>query len=330
MRRKAVKTHYYWRKKRIAWVFIIIAVLLLIPVPILTLFLFQHVNYKNLESTPPLQKLYKAEDYKLVENVQTIGTADGEYLWCSEIKASRQPRAVVIFMAGVKEPSVTAYYGHAAWLQQKGYTSFLLELRAHGESTGDQLGFGYTEVEDVKAMVKYIKSQEEYKNLPLVVFGTSLGGSVAINAAGQIPEVDGCIAVSPMASMETQLDLLMKSWHIPGFIRAVEVPILKQVLKIVYGADAVENMSPEKQIMNVGDRPVLLMASAGDSVIPAENSFVLQRAWDSADVWVRNSEDHFVLWNNDFNGVANDKEYCDRVIAAILKAVQRHKAYVLK
>ena len=327
-KRKAVKTHFYWRKKRIILLLLIVAFLLLLPVPIFTVFLFHHVNYSTLEGAPDQKRIHTAEEYKLEVNERTISTADGEYLWCAEVPTTREPRAVVIFLSGLTQPSVTAFYGHAQWLQNKGYISFLLEVRAHGESSGNCLGFGYTEIEDLKAMVRYIKLNQEYKDLPLVVYGVSLGGTIALNGVGEIPEIDGCIAVSPMASLDTQLDLLMKEYHIPKFIRAVEVPILKQVMKLVYGKDAVDQMNPISQIQKAGDKADYLMSSSGDRIITAEITCNLHQGWDDPGVWTRDSGDHFVIQDNDFKNIIYDKDYCDRVITALLKSVQYHKTYV--
>lgn len=40
----------------------------------------------------------------------------------------------------------------------------------------------------------------KYKDVPIIVWGTSMGGTMAINAAGEIPEVDGVISCSAFST----------------------------------------------------------------------------------------------------------------------------------
>jgi len=47
---------------------------------------------------------------------------------------------------------------------------------------------GFKEYLDTKAIVKYIKEKQLYNNVPIVVFGLSMGGVVVINSIGEIPD----------------------------------------------------------------------------------------------------------------------------------------------
>ena len=210
--KKGVITDYSWRKKRIILGILIILFILMIPTFLTMIYVYRHVKYLKTRDVDlhPFQAVYTASDFKLTGIPHTITTEDGETLWCSEVEATN-PKCVVIYLTAMKEPSVTYFYGHAAVMKDLNYASFLLEVRAHGESSGRKLGLGYTEVEDVRALVKYIQGVEQYKDLPIVVHGISLGGTIAINAASEIPEVSGCIAMSPFASPDDQLDLILNS-----------------------------------------------------------------------------------------------------------------------
>ena len=194
--KKGVITDYSWRKKRIILWILILLFILMIPTFLTMIYVYRHVKYLKVRDVDlhPLQAVYTSSDFKLTSIQHTIQTEDGESLWCSEVEATN-PKCVVIYLAAMKEPSVTYFYGHAAVMKDLNYASFLLEVRAHGESSGRKLGLGYTEVEDVRALVKYIQGVEQYKGLPIVVHGVSLGGTIAINAVAEIPEVSGCIAM---------------------------------------------------------------------------------------------------------------------------------------
>lgn len=329
MKRKAVKTHYRWRKRRIVYTLGFILMVFLIPAIILSVYVFHRVDYLAVKTPDyPLQNVFSSEDFNLASIGHVIDTEDGETLWCSEIRCNA-PQGVVIYLADLKEPSVTYFYGHAGWMKDKGYSSFLLEVRAHGESSGHKQGLGYTEVEDVKALVSYIRGLDKYKNVPIVVQGVGLGGTIAINAAGQISDVAGCIAMNPYAAADTQIDLKMKDYFIPGFLRFVEKPILHQALRILYGKNTADNINPEVQIVEAGKKPILIISCADDPVVPMENTLVLQKAVSdleesNTEIWVRNSADHYVVFGDDLMGVKNDVEYCNNISGFLGKVVMNY------
>ncbi|MBR4731907.1 MAG: alpha/beta fold hydrolase [Lachnospiraceae bacterium] len=309
--KKGVITDYSWRKKRIILWILIILFILLIPTIVTMLYVFRHVKYLNVEDDAlhPLQAVYKSSKVKIDSITHTLKTSDGEVLWCSEVEADK-PQGVIIYLGAQKEPSVTYFYAHAAWMQKNGYASFLLEVRAHGESSGKKLGLGFTEVEDVRAVVDYIKSVDKYKDLPIVVQGVSLGGSIAINATAEIPEISGCIAMSPFASPDDQWDFYLKEHGIPGFLRDVQRPFTHQAFRWIYGKDVADNMVPKETIKKTGSKPVLVISAKNDPVISIENTFLLQQTKSNAEFWVRDSADHYVIAGNNLMEVSKDKEYC--------------------
>jgi len=282
-----------------------------VPPAVLLAVVHQHIDYRG---NHLLKEVHSATDYGLTETVYTLHTADGETLWCAEV-AAEEPKAAVIFLAGITKPSVTQFYGHAAWLRELGFSSFLLEVRAHGRSSGDRVGLGYTETADVRAAVEYIRSCPEYAEIPLLVWGVSMGGAIALNAFGQIPEINGCIAMSPYASFPMEISSQMERYGVPAPVRAIELWMLDSILEWLYGEEAVTACRPEVQIQNVGDRPVLLIACEKDLVVPVGNTYHLKEKNPAAEVWIRGSSDHFVVKDNDFAAVAEDAEYCGRVLS---------------
>ena len=231
-------------------------------------------------------------------------------------------RCVIIFLAGITKPSVTQFYSHSAWLSEYGFASFLLEVRAHGNSSGHQVGLGYTETEDVRTAVEYIKSRPEYQDVPIVIWGVSMGGAIALNAFGQISDIDACIAMSPYASFESEIDLAMKQYWIPKPLRAIENQLLEWILDGIYGSEVVDTFSPEVQIQNAGGRPLFLVACTEDGTVPVENAFILREKAPDADFWLRDSKDHFVVNGNNFTQVRNDTEYCEKMLNWLDKAVE--------
>ena len=302
----------------------ILLTVFLIPPAVLMAVIHQHVDYRG---NIPLKEVYTASAYGLQETVHTLKTTDGEELWCAEITAE-DPKAAVIFLAGITKPSVTQFYGHAAWLREYGVASLLLEVRAHGASTGSRIGLGYTETADVQAAVEYLRNCPEYQELPMLIWGVSMGGAIALNAFGQLGEIDGCIAMSPYATFPMEIETQMQRYGVPKPIRNIELWMLDRILEKLYGAEIVRNISPEKQIQNAGKRAVLLIACEGDRVVPVGNTYRLKQKNPDAKVWIRASKDHFVVNDNDFDRFRQDEEYCSYVLGwmqgqGFLEAQQR-------
>lgn len=270
-----------------------------------------------------LQDVYSADEFGLEEKVHTLSSENGN-LWVSEIPCEH-PSAVIIYVSGIMQPSVTYFYPHAKLMLEKNYASFLLEVNSHGRSDGNRLGLGYTEVEDVKAVIDYIYTEKTYENVPIILQGVSMGGAIVLNSFGEIPEVAGCIAMSPYASFENELDLLMQSYHIPKFLRSYELFFMKGALCLNYGKERVETRKPILEIQKAGDRPVSIIACQFDSSVPVQNTHALSSVAPNAMVWIRPSWEHFIVEGCNFVRVAEDNEYCDFIFARIEEIISSAK-----
>ena len=180
--------------KRIICIFIGVIILIFSSMPVIIMpgYINIHVDY---------EETYEAKDFGISSEKLTLTTEDHLNIVAHEV-FTHDPKDVVIFISGIYNPSVTAFFGHSKMLQENGYSSILLELRAHGESEGNVICLGYKEYLDTRAVVDYIMSDNKYKNVPIVVCGVSMGGAVAINSFGQIPEIDGLISMSAFSSWE--------------------------------------------------------------------------------------------------------------------------------
>jgi pimeloyl-ACP methyl ester carboxylesterase len=251
-----------------------------------------------------------------------LQTEDGYNIWVSEVYKEK-PKAVIIYLTGIRQPSITYYYGHAKWMWDNGCASILLEVRGHGKSDGNKVCLGYEEVSDVKAVVEYIKQQEYYDEVPIVIQGVSMGGSVAINAFGQIDDIDGLIAASAYSSFEDVVVDTLRSYHIPSFICTLERPLIHLSLRFMFG-NKVNELMPIKQVENIGKRPALFIASASDEEVSAENMTRLLAAAPKHCIgWLRDDDaaGHFILLDYDFENVALDTEYCERVLSFLKNEV---------
>lgn len=262
-----------------------------------------HIDFKE---------TYSAEQFGIKSENMRLTTSDGLKIAAYEV-FNPSPKAVVIFLSGIQNPSVTAFYGHAAMLQKNGYASILCEMRAHGESEGEVISLGYKEYLDVKAVVEYIKSNDKYRNVPIVVYGLSMGGATAINAVGEIPEIDGLVSMSAFSSWEDAFCDNMANMGMPKLISDIEKPFVKIYTGFKYGFNNI-NISPKNEIKKLGDRPALIYHSKEDSQIPF-SSFerIVKNAPNQAETWVKSGDFHFPT--ESFDKPQDDIEYSNLLIS---------------
>ena len=301
--------------KKVILLILVIFTLVCIIIPSIVIWAVvnKHVDYTGNTAPPyPLQGIYTAKDFGITSNELTIKSEDNIDLWVSEVTVEN-PKAIIIYISGIVQPSVTYYYGHAKWMKNNGYASFLLELRAHGKSEGDKICLGYEETKDVEALVQYIKGQEKYKDIPIVLQGVSMGGAVAVNAFGSMEEISGLIAMSAYSSFEDVVYDYMNNNHVPQFVSNFGRFITRIGLYFNFG-NIVNTMKPINQIQNSNGRPVFLIASKGDTSVPYQNTLRLKEKIEDCELWIRDSDAHFIIENTDFINFEQDEEYCNKIL----------------
>lgn len=286
-----------------------LAVLILLPPVIMKDMVDFHVDFKE---------TYEASQFGLTAEELTLTTSDGFDIAAYEVY-TENPKAVIITISGIHNPSVTAFYPHAKIFREHGYASILYDTRAHGDSEGDTIGLGYKEVLDTRAVVDYIKGSEKYTNTPIVVFGVSMGGAIAINSIGEIEEIDGLISSSAYASWDDAFYDNMVIMGAPKFYSWLQRPFVKLYTNFKYGFDTA-NITPELEIKKLGDRPALIMHSTADTQVPfASFHRIMKNAPDHVETWIRDGDLHFIATEEGFQDLRKDPEYLNRIIGFLEK-----------
>jgi alpha-beta hydrolase superfamily lysophospholipase len=87
---------------------------------------------------------------------------------------------VIVLLHGIRG-SRLSMLDRARMLHDAGYATVMIDLQAHGESSGDVVTVGYLEQHDVRAAVEF--ARREHPNEPIGVIGVSLGGAAALLAS---------------------------------------------------------------------------------------------------------------------------------------------------
>lgn len=98
----------------------------------------------------------------------------------------------------------------AVELAQAGYRCALVDLRGHGESTGQHIGFGAFEARDISAVIDDL-GRRGWDVSHVGLFGVSYGASVALLTAGRDARVRRVVAFEPFSSAERAVPELMRA-----------------------------------------------------------------------------------------------------------------------
>lgn len=125
-------------------------------------------------------------------------TKDSLQLYGQGWQPATEPKAVICLLHGLGEHS-GLYKQLAEVLNDSGFTLVSFDLRGHGKSQGQQGHFPnyHTLMVDITLFLKEVK--KHFKNIPLFLYGHSLGGNLVINYSLQYnPRFAGVIATSPL------------------------------------------------------------------------------------------------------------------------------------
>jgi alpha-beta hydrolase superfamily lysophospholipase len=112
------------------------------------------------------------------------------------VRAPAPKRGTVVYLHGVADNRGSSI-GIAQHFLARGFDVIAYDSRAHGESGGDACTYGYYEKQDLKLVIDRIEAR------PVVVFGVSLGGAVALQAAADDARIAAVIAVSVFSDLRT-------------------------------------------------------------------------------------------------------------------------------
>lgn len=159
----------------------------------------------------------------------------------------------------------------AKLLHSAGYSVVMIDLRGHGESTGDTITLGYLERHDVRAAVAF--ARKEYPGLPIAVDGWSLGGAAALMASPL--GIDALILEEVYPTVTEAIGNRTRARV--GPFAPLATAILMSQLGPQLGVNAVD-LCPIDKLTDAGC-PVLLLAGTDDLHTTYEQS---QRMYDRA------------------------------------------------
>jgi len=188
-------------------------------------------------------------------------------------------------------------------LSQRGYVVLLFDLRGHGTRRG-ACSFGLRDVKDIGLILDWVKRQPSLASLPVGLFGLSLGGAIACQAAVRYPDVRAIAADAMYARLFPILArAIRREYHLPAIPGAWMTWLGVQI--------ALRRRLSSVDPVVLASRlhcPILLMHGAEDESVPVEDAQALYAAWQGPkDQWIEPAVGHVGMYAYDPAG------YCDRV-----------------
>ena len=196
-------------------------------------------------------------------------TDDGYTLDGWLIPAARDTRATVVLMHGFSWHRLPWLTEFVPWIQPR-YNILQFDFRGHGNSDDAPITLGTLEGRDVAAAVRFLQGRGYG---PVALMGISMGASVAIMAAPDLP-VAAVVADAAYAELENP---------IANRMRQGRYPLARLGAKLVVAAASVRARtwlrSPIQRVAHIAPRGLLLIAPREDRLIDFTQS---QRLFEAA------------------------------------------------
>ena len=219
-----------------------------------------YVNTKKLKFPPEEIKVNSGNGQKLIA-----------WLFRGNSNGEKQNRPTILFFHGNGQ-NLSAHFLGLYWILEEGYDFLIFDYPGYGGSEGEPTQAGT--VESGHVFYKWLK---ENKPGPIVIFGQSLGGAVAMQVAQQLNHDESLCLVavdSTFASYKTAArSTLAKNWF--------TWPIQWLGWLLITDTEA-----PKKSIGKISPVPMIVIHGKKDEIISHElGEEVFELAGDPKEFW---------------------------------------------
>lgn len=232
-------------------------------------------------------------------------TDDGVTLSGWLIPAARETRTAVIVLHGFTGHRLANLPEFVPWLHER-HNVLMFDFRGHGQSDARSVTLGSHERRDVAAALRFLESRGLG---PVALFGISMGASIAILAAPDLP-VAAVVADAPFAQLHHP---------VANRMRQVGYPLADVGARLIVAGAALRTRSwlgdPIRAVRRLAPRALLVIVPREDRLISWRQGAALHdAAGEPKELWVVDGAGHAEAY------VARPAEYRERV----LEFLQRH------
>jgi alpha-beta hydrolase superfamily lysophospholipase len=196
-------------------------------------------------------------------------------------------KGLIVFFHGNGE-NLTSHYVSLSWIVPQGYSYFIFDYQGYGESEGNPSQ--EKTIQDGHAAVKW--AYENHRDQPLIIFGQSLGGTIALRTAIDMREE---VPIRLVAVESTFHSYQAMSREV---LSRSALTWLLQPLSWVLVSD---KYAPDDEIAKLSPIPLIVIHGDKDKVVEYEmGQKVFARAGDPKEFWTVTNGRHIgAFWQKD-------------------------------
>ena len=220
----------------------------------------------------PGKKFFDPSQVGLLQEEVEFANKDGTRLhgWWFDSKI-KPAKGTVIFFHGNAE-NLTTHFLSLAWLPQEGFNYFIFDYPNYGVSEGEPSP--YTTVISGQAALKWVNSNKDPK--PLIVYGHSLGGNIALRTVLDLKNEVPLRAVVLDGTFLSYRSIARKKAS-QNWILWILQPVAWLIMNDEYAPHEIERRAPV---------PLLVIHGQKDGVIPPEYGYeIFEKSPEPKEIW---------------------------------------------
>lgn len=186
-----------------------------------------------------------------------ITAPDGNAMHALYLPAQATPRGTVLFLHGNAE-NVSSHVHSVTWLPSRGYAVLAPDYRGFGRSRGEA---GVASVhEDAEAALAWLASPASGAAAPLILYGQSLGGSIAIRLVAESASRAQVAAVIADSAFSSYRDIAREKLAQLWLTWPLQWPLSLLISDRYSAIDVAERVSPVPMLLIHGQRDIVVDA----------------------------------------------------------------------
>ena len=172
--------------------------------------------------------------------------------------SSTKPKGLILLFHGNAQ-NITSHFLSLAWIIEFNYDLFIFDYRGYGRSQGEPTPKGT--VLDGIAAINWSSQKAKSKNIPLIIYGQSIGGSISLQSylmSKNRPKAATIIVESSFSSyIDAGNSTLSQHWLTYPF----------QFLANIFLSD---DHAPLNKIKDISPTPILVIHGDNDKIVDIE------------------------------------------------------------
>lgn len=184
------------------------------------------------------------------------------------IKPEISPKSSILFFHG-SAGNISTYTPIVKPLVDAGYQVFMIDFRGYGKSTGIPTHINIAQ--DAQIVFNKIIKRDDFKNLPIIIYGASMGTQIATKMAKDNQDNIAALILDGTISSFTDMALLSAPEE--------QKQVITQYVTSPYSA--------KEDIKEIKNMPKLFIHSHGDKTVPfSQGQTVFDNAAQPKELWV--------------------------------------------